>query len=126
VLSFKLLPSPSPSPVPSHSAEAKNRRNCSKSLTEKEIDSIRKETETCFGEASKVFLFGSRTNDNKKGGDIDLYVQPEKQDDLFNKKVRMLTILYETIGEQKIDIIVQYQGQKRLIDEIALKEGILL
>ena len=95
-------------------------------LTAKEINSIRDATETCFGKASKVFLFGSRVYDHKRGGDIDLYIQPEKQDDLFNKKLQMLTALYETIGEQKVDIVVQYPGQRRLIDELALKEGILL
>jgi predicted nucleotidyltransferase len=95
-------------------------------LTAEEIDSIRKATEICFGKASKVFLFGSRVYDHKRGGDIDLYIQPEQQDGLFNRKIQMLTMLYEAIGEQNIDIVVQYRGKKRLIEEIALKEGIAL
>jgi predicted nucleotidyltransferase len=109
-----------PAPTP------EKNRNCSMRLTVEEIDSIRKATETCFGKASKVFLFGSRVYDHKRGGDIDLYIQPEQQDGLFNRKIQMLTMLFEMIGEQKVDIVVQYSGQKRLIDELALKQGILL
>lgn len=95
-------------------------------ITGQEINSIKEAARTCFGETSKVFLFGSRVHDHKKGGDIDLYIQPDNHQYLFNKKLEMLAMLYQSIGEQKIDIIVQYAGQKGLIDEIALKEGVLL
>jgi hypothetical protein len=28
-----------------------------------------------YGGETRIFLFGSRTDDSKKGGDIDLYIQ---------------------------------------------------
>lgn len=33
-----------------------------------------------FGAASNVWLFCSRVDDNLRGGDIDLYIEPELQD----------------------------------------------
>jgi len=43
---------------------------------------------SCFGSKSHVWLFGSRVNDHQKGGDIDLYIEPELQgyDLLVNAK----------------------------------------
>ncbi len=42
-----------------------------------EIEEIKKAAELIFGKDVKVILFGSRVDDNKKGGDIDLYVITE-------------------------------------------------
>jgi predicted nucleotidyltransferase len=48
---------------------------------EKEI--IVKTAKDIFGNNTKVYLFGSRVYDDKKGGDIDLYIIPENKDKLF-------------------------------------------
>lgn len=95
-------------------------------ISQNEIKNIREAAKVCFGETAKVYLFGSRVLDHTKGGDIDLYIQPGNGEHLFNKKIQMLTMLYQSIGEQKIDIVIQNPEHKRLIDEIALKEGVLL
>ena len=39
-----------------------------------EIEEIKKAAKLVFGENVRIILFGSRVYDNKKGGDIDLYV----------------------------------------------------
>jgi hypothetical protein len=40
-----------------------------------EQDVIRNSFRQCFGGEDHLWLFGSRVNDYKRGGDIDLYVE---------------------------------------------------
>ena len=54
--------------------------------------------------SAKLYLFGSRTDDAKRGGDIDLLIV---SNDIGRKEVRELKIdFFEKFGEQKIDIVV--------------------
>lgn len=48
-------------------------------LSEKEKKIILKLAKKYFGNNTKIFVFGSRLID-KKGGDIDLYIEPENYD----------------------------------------------
>lgn len=53
---------------------------------------------------AKLYLFGSRVDDSKKGGDIDLLVVSDK---LNKKDLRTLRIeFFKNFGEQKLDIIL--------------------
>ena len=45
-------------------------------LTVSEIEMIRALTEERFGAYSRIWLFGSRLDDDARGGDIDLYIEP--------------------------------------------------
>ena len=38
-----------------------------------------------FGRQTIVTLFGSRVKDDKKGGDIDFYIEPKNRDTLYEK-----------------------------------------
>ena len=60
-------------------------------LSSKEINIIKNKAQLIFGD-SIVYLFGSRVDDTKKGGDIDLYLVSENKDNLFKKKIRLKTI----------------------------------
>jgi len=55
-----------------------------------------------------VYLFGSRTQDNRKGGDIDLLVVTSDRfkEPIVNSKSRIRLKIFETIPEQRIDITV--------------------
>lgn len=65
---------------------------------------------------AKVFLFGSRTDNNAKGGDIDLLVLSQH----FNKqKLRAARWrILEQLGEQKIDIIASVDGLEPFVQLI--------
>ena len=54
---------------------------------------------------AKIYLHGSRVNDELKGGDIDLLVI-SNQISLSNK-LGILTSIKEKIGEQKIDLVIK-------------------
>jgi uncharacterized protein len=88
-------------------------------LTEFEIESIRTLAGLHFGEKAEVFLFGSRTNDSGRGGDIDLFIR-SNETSLLNarEKVNFISDLIVLIGEQKIDVVLDNRG---LIDSPFLK-----
>ena len=44
-------------------------------LNSKEIQSIVRIAKEIYGEDVSVYLFGSRTDDTKRGGDIDLFIR---------------------------------------------------
>jgi len=76
----------------------------------------------------EIYLFGSRTGDLKKGGDIDLYIIPKQKqsaEQLYNKKIKFLVALQLAIGEQKIDIIFA-KDKNRPIEKEAIRTGIKL
>jgi len=94
-------------------------------LTEYEINSIKKAFKEIF-ESGNIYLFGSRVDDTKRGGDIDLYLVPSKKfDDERERKIKFLIRLDDYIGEQKIDVIMA-KDKNRLIEQEALKYGIKL
>ncbi len=67
-----------------------------------EVDTIKKAVHN-FDEHAQIILYGSRTDDTKKGGDIDILIISDK---IKNKELRKIRLkLYDILGEQKIDII---------------------
>lgn len=95
-------------------------------LESREVEEIKQVAKECFGIETKVYLFGSRTDNNKKGGDIDLYIETTAKENLFDKKIKMLQMLYERLGEQKIDIVVNNYANPLYIHKVAREEGIIL
>ncbi len=90
-----------------------------------EIETILKLKNKYFSELDKIYLFGSRMDDSKKGGDIDLYIKLyNTSDKYYDKKIEFVSELKKSIGEQKIDLIIS-QDENRLI-EIEASKGIEL
>ena len=72
-------------------------------LTQQQRRIIRQCVATCDPSA-KVLLFGSRLDDHRRGGDIDLLIRSRKID--FIKRLRLKLALMDALGPQKIDIAV--------------------
>ena len=75
--------------------------------------------------SGNIYLFGSRVDDTKKGGDIDLYLVVKDHNDLFRKKIKFLSQVKKELGEQKIDVVFNID-ENRLIEKEAKKWGIKL
>jgi predicted nucleotidyltransferase len=78
-----------------------------------------------FGNDTKIYLFGSRADDTKRGGDIDLYIDTINTDNLFDKKIQFLTKLHKRLGDQKIDVVIS-KDKNRSIEQVALRDGVEL
>ncbi len=79
-----------------------------------------------FGNNIKMYLFGSRTDDSKKGGDIDLFIESEKHISL-QQQVLLLKDVYKYITQRKVDLIVKTPSKsERSIHQTARMEGIQL
>ncbi|GET24204.1 nucleotidyltransferase domain-containing protein [Prolixibacter sp. NT017] len=75
-------------------------------LTQFEIETITQLARKYFGKNARVFLFGSRTDDKKRGGDIDLFVKNDMESLLtLEAKIHFLADLKNRIGDQKIDLV---------------------
>ena len=72
---------------------------------------------------AKVYLFGSRTDDKKKGGDIDLLIISNKIN--FNEKLQLKICIMEKIGEQKLDIVTSPEKKTPFAD-LAMEKAIKL
>lgn len=93
-------------------------------LTQDEQWLIKRIVAEIFGDDAELWLFGSRVDDAKRGGDVDLYVVPLSQDDLFMKRVRCLGRL-EAVLLYPVDLVVHEAGRDLPIYRIAA-QGIRL
>lgn len=61
-----------------------------------------------FLKKDKLWVFGSRADLNRKGGDIDLYIEANAKtiDEIAKMKSDFIKNLKHQIGEQKIDIVI--------------------
>ena len=73
-------------------------------LTQQEIQVINENILSIDPDAS-IYLFGSRTDDDAKGGDIDILVISKKIG--FTEKVKIRTGIFERLEEQKIDLVIK-------------------
>ncbi len=73
-------------------------------LTEKEIQ-LFKDQILPFDANAGIYLFGSRIDDEKKGGDIDLLVISDKIG--FVDKIKIRTGIFKHLEEQKLDLLVK-------------------
>ena len=76
-----------------------------------------------LGESARMWLFGSRVDDQKRGGDVDLYVESDSHT-LMNE-LRCKLQLEEKL-EIPVDLIVRSHNEDTSIAQIARKTGVAL
>ena len=75
-------------------------------LKDSEVQAIRRAVISHFEPQARVYLFGSRVDDTKKGGDIDLYIETNLQGAaLLRAKLKTMSDIQRAIGDRKIDIV---------------------
>ena len=85
-------------------------------LSKKEIDSI-KNIISLYCPDAKIYLFGSRLDDSKRGGDIDLFIISSKND--YNTKLLIASQIERAISKP-IDIVM-HRDFNRKIEQEALR-----
>ena len=96
-------------------------------LTKHQIESIIEQAKNCFGDAIRLYLFGSRVDDTQKGGDIDLLIESNEEiESKLKRALEMNANLQLAIGEQKIDILVFDTTNTNKLFRIAKNTGVVL
>lgn len=97
-------------------------------LTPEEAGIIRCQVGRVFGADARVWLFGSRVDDARRGGDIDLYVEyAPRVEDEFQRVLELDDELQMQLGEQRIDIVAWAPGKARqAIHDVARGTGVPL
>lgn len=97
-------------------------------LTPAQEQLIKSTVDRVLGTESRVWLFGSRVNDNLRGGDIDLLVETEAA---FPNRAKILCRLYGALifalGDRKLDVLLKdARTRDAPIFSIAKRTGVLL
>lgn len=97
-------------------------------LTEAQRQSIKSAVTSVIGEGSRVWLFGSRVDDAKRGGDIDLLIETDSVvPSRTNALCRIEGALVVRLGNRKIDVLLKdAQTAEAPIFHAARKSGVLL
>jgi predicted nucleotidyltransferase len=94
-------------------------------LTPEQIHAIKRHTQAVFGAHAVVRLFGSRTDDSLRGGDVDLLVETPDRVPLA-AEIKLAARLEGALG-MPVDIITTFPAQKsRPIVKIAKLTGVTL
>ena len=74
---------------------------------------------------AEIYLFGSRTKDESKGGDIDILVIDKKK--LTPQHIRDIKIdFYKKFGQQKIDIVTFKKNEPSNFRDLIMTEAVKL
>lgn len=93
-------------------------------LTPTQHQYILQATHQNFGADANVWLFGSRVDDTRRGGDIDLYVETAQANTLLSA-LRCKIALEESL-DLHVDLVVKEHGKNKPIYQIARKQGVQL
>lgn len=72
---------------------------------------------------ARIYLFGSRTDDNKKGGDLDILIF--SRNITFGDKLKIKAAIFGKIDEQKIDFVIA-EDEKDPFVKMIREQGVQL
>ncbi len=85
-------------------------------LNENQIKVITALAKKHFSDDVQVYLFGSRTDDQKRGGDIDLLIlSPDETILSTARKLAYLVALKKEMGDRKIDVVLDNERTRSKI-----------
>jgi predicted nucleotidyltransferase len=95
-------------------------------LKDEEIEIIKEVAIEIFGEDAKVYIFGSRVDLTKKGGDIDIFIETQKEVSL-NQEIEFLAKLELKGIERSVDVLIKAKNRdNKPIFEEAKRTGVLI
>ena len=95
-------------------------------LTERQVRDIKDAVRKVLGDEARVFVFGSRADLSRRGGDIDILVKVSRSfspEERFDAKKRMFVELCKRLGERNIDLLVTDEPESP-VEKIAMEEGV--
>ena len=87
-------------------------------LQDNEVGVILSEVKKAFADA-RVYLFGSRLDDTRRGGDIDLFIVPAASGNTLEQKIRLVARLQRLL-HKPVDVVI-HRDFSRTIEQEALK-----
>lgn len=97
-------------------------------LTDEQAAIIRRTVHDVLGDCARIWLFGSRVDESKRGGDVDIYVESDHIIDTPALIIARLSARIERgMRGRKVDIVLSAPNLGRFpIHEAAKREGIRL
>jgi predicted nucleotidyltransferase len=93
------------------------------------LETIRRTIRDVFPVQTEIILFGSRTDPEARGGDLDLLVIAHAaREALARARIRAIALLQLALGDQHIDLVVTSDPEHdaRLVVREALRTGVAL
>lgn len=97
-------------------------------LSQQEARTIHRLALQVAGEQARVRVFGSRLDDNARGGDVDLLLElPLPVENPALMAARLAARVTRAMGGRKVDVLLSAPNLMHLpIHDVALREGRLL
>ena len=97
-------------------------------LTPTQVEQIKQAAEQTFGPDARVWLFGSRVDDSKRGGDVDLMIETDQVvENHALTAARMAAKVSRNMHGRRVDVIIQAPGiPNQPIHQAARRQGVQL
>lgn len=97
-------------------------------LTPAQIDTIKSTTQAVLGEGAQVTLFGSRVDDQARGGDVDLMIEVHQTlQEPALIAARIASQISRAMHGRKVDVLLKAPNLlEKPIHHIARQQGVAL